>query len=207
MSSERSRSEVRLDRRPLGKSPASSSSGLRYLQARWSELRHRLLCNGSGLPGNGPRIDTKICTEWHTDTQTHTHTHLPSVYLARRPIDCITNKEQTPFSTYPKSTGNDAPGQLDQTVNCPSTQTSLFPATSSSCFRQILRSQLSVLGLPRGLPPDPEKPVECPGSSPRPPTGRTCPELGGILTRCPSHLIWLLSMQRSSGSTLEFLPD
>ena len=27
------------------------------------------------------------------------------------------------------------------------------------------------------------------------------PHQGGILTRCPSHLIWLLSMRRSSGST------
>ncbi|TWW56132.1 hypothetical protein D4764_08G0001190 [Takifugu flavidus] len=47
----------------------------------------------------------------------------------------------------------------------------------------------------------------CPGSSRGSPTGGTSPEHltrrhpRGILTRCPSHLIWLLSTRRSSGST------
>ncbi|MEQ2220455.1 hypothetical protein ILYODFUR_005639 [Ilyodon furcidens] len=50
-------------------------------------------------------------------------------------------------------------------------------------------------------------PPACPGSSTGPPSGGTCLEHllrrhpGGIRYRCPSHLNWLLSMWRSSGST------
>ncbi|KAK0136585.1 hypothetical protein N1851_027270 [Merluccius polli] len=65
------------------------------------------------------------------------------------------------------------------------------------------------LGDPEAFPGQPRDIVSpaCPGSSPGPPTSGTCPEhltreaSGGILTRCPSHLIWLLSTRRSSGST------
>ena len=62
-------------------------------------------------------------------------------------------------------------------------QTSLFPATSAS-------SDHLILGLPRGL-----LPAGCAWNT----SQRKWP--GGILTRCPNHLNWLLPTQRSSGST------
>lgn len=67
-------------------------------------------------------------------------------------------------------------------------QTSLSPATLSSFFGGILRhfqasretwSLQHVLGLPWGLLPEGRALNTSPGR---------CP--GGILTRCPSHLIW-----------------
>ncbi|KAK0148980.1 putative nuclease HARBI1 [Merluccius polli] len=73
----------------------------------------------------------------------------------------------------------------------PSHFVQLFPGDPEAFPGQPERhSRCSVLGLPRGLLP----------------VGRdlnTSPERrpGGILTRCPSHLIWLLSTRRSSGST------
>ena len=57
-----------------------------------------------------------------------------------------------------------------------------------------------------GLPKDTVPPA-CPESSRGPPTGGTCPErftreASGRHPRCPNHLIWLLSVRRSSASTL-----
>ena len=76
-------------------------------------------------------------------------------------------------------------------------QTSLSLATSSSSSlgipsqpRDSPESLQCVLGLPRGLLPVGRALNTSPGRRP-----------GGILTRCPSHLIWLLSTRRSSGST------
>ena len=70
-------------------------------------------------------------------------------------------------------------------------------------FLQLFR------GDPKAFPGQPRDIVSttCPGSSPGSPPSGTCPEhftreaSRGHLTRCPSHLIWLLSMRRSSGST------
>ncbi|TWW81842.1 hypothetical protein D4764_01G0016570 [Takifugu flavidus] len=77
-------------------------------------------------------------------------------------------------------------------------QTSLSPAATSSSSGGIARrsqtnerqSLQCFLGLPRGLLPEGHALNTSPGRRP-----------GGIRTRCPSHLIWLLSMRRSSGST------
>ena len=78
------------------------------------------------------------------------------------------------------------------------TQTSLSPAASFSSSggprgipRPAERQSLqSALGLLLGLLPVGRAQNTSPGRRP-----------GGILTRCPSHLIWLLSMSRSSHST------
>ena len=74
-------------------------------------------------------------------------------------------------------------------------QISPSPATSSNSWRsqasQETWSLQRVLGLPRGL--------QLVGRAPSPSPGR---RLGGLLTRCPNHLIWLFSARRTSSSTL-----
>ncbi len=76
-------------------------------------------------------------------------------------------------------------------------QTLLSSATSTSSSGGIpkasreMKSLQHVLGLPWGLLLDGHAQNTYPGRC-----------LGGILTRCPNHLNWLLSTWRSSGSTL-----
>ncbi|TWW71201.1 hypothetical protein D4764_17G0006840 [Takifugu flavidus] len=101
-------------------------------------------------------------------------------------------------SIHPSSTAYPGSGRGGSSLRREA-QTSLSPATSSSSSGGIpRRSQASqetkslqrVLGLPGGLLPEGHALNTSPGRRP-----------GAIRTRCPSHLIWLLSTRRSSDST------
>ncbi|TWW53903.1 hypothetical protein D4764_0180820 [Takifugu flavidus] len=92
----------------------------------------------------------------------------------------------------------------------PSIHPSIHPSSTSvaASWSQFIRRDPQVFP---GQSGDIVSPT-CPGSPRGSPTGGTCPEhltreaSRGILTRCPSHLIWLLSTRSSSKLYSELLP-
>ncbi|KAL3987830.1 uromodulin [Sarotherodon galilaeus] len=100
--------------------------------------------------------------------------------------NCRPNKHYTPVTSFTNQSEYTAGGDL-----------MIVAHLTRPCHKADRLSPHACLGEHQGLP-RPAKNAQVLGWWDVPRT----PHLGGILVRCPNHLIWLLSMWRSSGSTL-----